>query len=344
MVLLVTGSGRSGTSSLAGSLKRLGLHVPQPEVPAMPSNPKGFYEPRWVIAFHRRRLASLAVHNIDARPRAAFLVEELLADESARDQLRRWLGKQLDDAPLVIKDPHAFWFLSLWKDVARELGIDLRLLTALRHPAEVVGSRDIAYGSRRTETMRQVKETSNVAGWINAALLTEQAGRHIPRAFIRYPDLVSDWRTALGRVGDQLELHFDADLTSRRHHEVDDFIDVGLRRSRLTWGDLNVPGPLRDMGEEVWQLVSGLVERPGDASAMQRLDQLREEYDHMFDEAVALSFDHTKAEVKRKVRKVAAKRDKRIARLRRRVARQHERIAALEQRRQWRTRIRALLR
>lgn len=296
----------------------------------MPSNPKGFYEPRWVIGFHRRRLASLAIHNIDARPGAVFLVEELLADEGIRDQLRRWLGKQLDDAPLVIKDPHAFWFLSLWKDVARDLGVDLRLLTALRHPAEVVGSRDIAYGSKRTETMRQVKETSNVAGWINAALLTEQAGRPIPRAFIRYPDLVSDWRTSLGRVGDQLELHFNADLTSRRHHEVDDFIDVDLRRSRLTWDDLNVPGYLRAMGEEVWQLVSRMVEHPVDASAMQRLDQLREEYDQMFNEAVALSFDHTKAEVKKRVHKVSEKRGRRIARLRKRVARQRARVAALE--------------
>ena len=30
-LVLVSGSGRSGTSSLAGALKRLGLHVPQPE-------------------------------------------------------------------------------------------------------------------------------------------------------------------------------------------------------------------------------------------------------------------------------------------------------------------------
>ena len=33
-LVLVSGSGRSGTSSLAGTLKRLGLHVPQPEVEA----------------------------------------------------------------------------------------------------------------------------------------------------------------------------------------------------------------------------------------------------------------------------------------------------------------------
>ena len=39
-VVLVTGSMRSGTSSLAGSLKHLGWHVPQPEVPASSATPR----------------------------------------------------------------------------------------------------------------------------------------------------------------------------------------------------------------------------------------------------------------------------------------------------------------
>ena len=40
-LVLVSGSGRSGTSSLAGALKRLGLHVPQPAVAASETNPRG---------------------------------------------------------------------------------------------------------------------------------------------------------------------------------------------------------------------------------------------------------------------------------------------------------------
>ena len=79
-IVLVTGSGRSGTSSLAGSLKRLGWHVPQPEVPAKPSNPRGFYEPQWVIDFPKRHLKPLALHNIDSRPEATSLVADTLSD------------------------------------------------------------------------------------------------------------------------------------------------------------------------------------------------------------------------------------------------------------------------
>ena len=87
-----------------------------------------------------------------------------------------------------------------------ELDVDLRWLTALRHPAEVVGSRDIAYLSSQSDDLRLTKETSNVAGWVHAALLTEQAGRGGKRAFVRYTDLLADWRAALAPVQQQLDL------------------------------------------------------------------------------------------------------------------------------------------
>ena len=57
-LVLVAGSGRSGTSLFSGILQRLGYHVPQPEVPADATNPRGFAESQWVVDFHTRLLAS----------------------------------------------------------------------------------------------------------------------------------------------------------------------------------------------------------------------------------------------------------------------------------------------
>ena len=190
-LVLVSGSGRSGTSSLAGTLKRLGLHVPQPEVEASETNPRGFYEPQWVIDFHKRHLRELALFNIDSRPAAVGLVADHLASGEPTAELREWLSGQLEADQVVVKDPHAFWFARAWEDASREVGADLRWLTALRHPAEVVGSRDIAYLSSQSDELRLTKETSNVAGWVHAALLTEQAGRGHKRAFVRYVDLLA---------------------------------------------------------------------------------------------------------------------------------------------------------
>ena len=44
-VVVVAGSGRSGTSTIAGVLKSVGLRIPPPEVPGNRTNPRGFFEP-----------------------------------------------------------------------------------------------------------------------------------------------------------------------------------------------------------------------------------------------------------------------------------------------------------
>ncbi|HSX66361.1 sulfotransferase family protein [Nocardioides sp.] len=298
-IVLVTGSGRSGTSSLGGSLKRLGLHVPQPEVEADEKNPKGYYEPVWVIDFHKRQLKELALHNIDSRPAAVDLVASSLADGVAEAELTAWLREQvaLGLSQYVIKDPHALWFADIWKSAAAAVGADLKLLTSLRHPAEVVGSRDLAYLQNQPLELRRAKETSNVAGWVHAALLTEASGRGIDRAFIRYGDLMEDWRSALLLAGQQLGLDFDPAPVEGQPHDNDDFLDAGLRKSRLTWDDVVVPDALRDMAEEVWQLLAVLVANPSDSAAQQRLDEIHADYKEMYAAAVAITFDHTKAEV-----------------------------------------------
>ena len=64
-LLLVVGKGRSGTSLFSGIMGRLGFHVPQPEVKADETNPKGFGEPRWVVRFHKRLMRDRRVLTID---------------------------------------------------------------------------------------------------------------------------------------------------------------------------------------------------------------------------------------------------------------------------------------
>ncbi|CAM3676891.1 hypothetical protein [Nocardioides zeicaulis] len=300
-LVLVSGSGRSGTSSLAGTLKRLGLHVPQPEVEASETNPRGFYEPQWVIDFHKRHLRELALFNIDSRPAAVGLVRDYLASGEPTAELRQWLAGQVaaperGDAQIVVKDPHAFWFASAWESASADLDVDLRWLTALRHPAEVVGSRDIAYLSSQSDELRLTKETSNVAGWVHAALLTEQAGRGGRRAFVRYVDLLADWRAALAPVQQQLDLELNTDLSSHEHHPVDDFVEPSMRKSQLTWDDVATPAWLEDVAEEVWQLLGTLTTSPHDEATTARLDEIHADYDARYADAVALTFDHTKAE------------------------------------------------
>jgi hypothetical protein len=325
-VVLVTGSMRSGTSSLAGSLKLLGWHVPQPEVPASSRNTKGHFEPRWVIEFHKRLMRGALVRPSDGSPRAEERVSALLEDGMVEAELRDWLAAQ-DEPRIVVKDPHAAWVLPLWRRAAEASGRDLRILTALRHPAEVVGSQDITWGEgRRTDAERRVKETANTAAWLNVALVTEQGSRGAPRAFLRYDDLLTDWRTALRRVSDQLDLALPLD----EERGLDEFLDPGMRRSQLTWDDIVLPDWLRGLAEDTWQQLGTLVEDPLEPSVAAVLDTARDRYDAAYAEAVALSLDEARHRERRGTATGAAKIRGRLRAERDRRRRLEARVTELE--------------
>ena len=82
-VVFVVGSGRSGTSTMAGALQALGLHVPQPEVRADETNPKGFAESKWVVDLHTELLQRSHVQVSDARPAAWYETGKASASSSA---------------------------------------------------------------------------------------------------------------------------------------------------------------------------------------------------------------------------------------------------------------------
>ena len=207
-LVIVTGSGRSGTSSVAGTLKRLGLHVPQPEVEADESNPRGYYEPLWVTEFHKELLNPIPVRTIDSRPDRDRRRPPRRSRPRSRSGCATWLSGQLDQPQVVIKDPREFWVHDLWLRVAGELGAEVTTLTMLRHPTEVVRSRDTAYLTEHPPSFRRQRETTNVAAWVNAAFETERATRGHRRAFVPYADLLADWRAAMARAGEQLAITY----------------------------------------------------------------------------------------------------------------------------------------
>ncbi|MDO9495908.1 MAG: sulfotransferase [Nocardioides sp.] len=294
VLVLVTGSARSGTSALAGSLNHLGYHVPQPMVPASERNAKGHFEPWFSIHFHKKHLKRAGVRAGDASPETQQRLAEVMADPAVRAELRDWLALQ-PEPRLVVKDPHAMRFLDVWAGACADLGIDLRYLTTVRHPAEVVGSRDLVWGQDRDDAERAAKEITNVAAWVEIALVTERETRGETRSFIRYDDLVGDWRTALGRVSEQLDLGLDTS-SEPGTHELDTWLDPGMQRSSLTWEDLRVTPAIQALAEATWEQLDALCGDPRDASASQQLDEVARTYARLFAEARALVQDELRFE------------------------------------------------
>lgn len=260
-LILVVGVGRSGTSLLAGILGQLGVHIPQPEVRADETNPRGFGEPRWVVDFHTRLLRERHVTVNDSRPAAWSRTAATEEEPGARAALREWLGGQLGLADaIVVKDPRTVWFLPLWKRCAADLGVAPSFVTMLRPPAETLTSARKSYGTWQSEASR-------AAAWVNVALETERLTRDSRRAFVRYEDLLADWARELARVGERLELPLLRDVQRAAFAQVDGFVDPTLHRNRVTWDDVKVPAQLRELGEEAWQRLQALAGPGGDHPA-----------------------------------------------------------------------------
>jgi hypothetical protein len=287
-LLLVVGVGRSGTSLMAGILGQLGFHIPQPEVKADETNPRGFGEPRWVVDFHTRLLQRRSVTVNDARPEAIEIAGR--DAPAAQRQLTAWLGEQFAVAEdLVVKDPRTVWFLPLWMRSAAELGATTSFVTMLRHPAEIVTSARKYYGPAQSAASR-------AGAWVSLILQTEQATRGAPRAFVRYEDLLRDWESEIRRTGRMIGAGDLAAVERSSHPEVDRFVDPSLHRERVGWESLDVPPRVRELADEVWERIQGLAGPDGDTAApAPELDAARERYGAIYAEAEAIAHSSVSA-------------------------------------------------
>jgi hypothetical protein len=277
-LVFVLGPGRSGTSTMAGALSYSGYTVPQ-AIKGNETNPSGFFEPRWVVNFHRRLLRASGVRPLDTNPDVLKRLQKSLADQAVRDELHDWLAPRLEKhGRLVIKDPRMVWFRDLWVHAAERVGVDPRFVIMLRHPAEVSSSRSSYYNS---------SEVPAVAGWINVALMTEKLTAGSARSLVHYPNLTSDWRTELVRLRDDLGLPLTPE-PEEKPHPVDDFIDPKLRRMKPGWSEeSSVPPHLQLLGDRTFDALGELAEHGESDETAGKLEVLRHEYARAH--AVALS-------------------------------------------------------
>ena len=270
-VVIVVGSGRSGTSVVASVLRELGYAVPGPEVKPDSTNPRGFAEPQWLVDFHTEQLKHAGVHASDARPAAWAYTTEACLSTTVIESARMWLAPHFADSDhIVLKDPWILWFTTLWEGVARDLGARTTYITMLRAPADVVRSKNHWYSMDLTPTNR-------AAGWVNTMVFAERATRGKERAFVAFDDLISDWAATIGAVNDRVAL---PPVTTARTHMVaaaDKILDQSLVRSVGSWDQLEVWPPIADLAGRVWLALTDLLGAEREDTHTQ-LDALRAEF------------------------------------------------------------------
>jgi hypothetical protein len=301
-LVLVAGAGRSGTSLMTGILAKLGMSVPQPEILADETNPRGFGEPRWVVDFHVRLMRTWRVTSLDGRTNATELAAKAAADAEVADLLRSWLQVQfVGVSQVVVKDPRIVWFLPLWQQCAADLGIPTGIVTMLRHPTEVIASARTWYGDWQTNPSR-------ACGWVNVMLETERMTRGLPRAYVRYPDLLAGWRPEINRVGAALDIPSLVLVDDAVAASIDAFVDPGLHRQTVGWEDMGVPQRVRELCEQVWDGFGGLTRTDGETDAARaELDGWRQDYSGLYTEAEQIAQSTIRAALKGAGKAAAAK-------------------------------------
>jgi len=291
-LVLVVGSGRSGTSTFSGILQRLGYLVPSPEVPADDTNPRGFAESQWVVDFHTRLLASAQVQTTDARP-SAWAETARVSGAQVERELRGFLKRQFAESDhVLIKDPRMLWFFPLWRRTAADLGVDVRSVVMLRDPAAVVASKSHNYGSFQGDVGR-------AAGWLNTMLYTERATRPEQRAFIRYDDLLADWTQTVASAGERLALDPITHANAGMIRAADAFVDGSLSRSVASWSDVDLPDDLLAQIEDAWSLLDRLADKDTAPEGLsEQLDAARARYIRYYAHAEAVAESSVKAAVR----------------------------------------------
>ena len=223
--LVILGMHRSGTSSLAGLVSRLGCDLGDDLLEANEWNPLGYGEHREVVERHDALLRTLGLSWDSAR---APDLESAAVRATEVDFVALLERDFVDSALLALKDPRLCRFLPLWRRVFDATGIDARYVLMLRHPLEIAAS------LARRDDLGLAKSLLLWAGHVIAA---ERETRGERRAFVDYAGLMSDWRGTAEQLGEALGLRWPIELDSAAN-DVESYLTPDLRHhSTPTWPD-----------------------------------------------------------------------------------------------------------
>jgi hypothetical protein len=273
--IVILGMHRSGTSSIAGSLIRLGGGAPAHVMEPAPGNERGFWESPPIMALNDEILNVAGSDWTDWRAFDDWRITEPVASELRARAVATLLSEFEQAAFPVIKDPRMCRLAGCWERVFRDIGWSARVLAPLRSPLEVassLGRRDgLSPGVSCLLGLRHVLDA-------------EGRSRGFLRSFLDWTEFLNDRSATLERVVAQLELDWPLDVG--RLDEVDRFVSPELRHFASTADQLAGASETFRFASEVYDTMRLRIDDPQDGAVLHRLDELRDRFD-----AAAALFD-----------------------------------------------------
>jgi hypothetical protein len=238
---LIMGSGRSGTSLMAGLLSDSGYYQGARLLRPKEDNPRGFFEDRYIndlnerimgsaLRFTRLRWLHRLAPRIPLRTNGWMALLPLDARVEASRSQQGEIAALVAREPYCYKDPRFSYTYPAWRPFLAGAGPALSIVV-FRHPAEVCAS-VLSFFSRRRASYapRFIFEV-----WLGIYQhILEHARQGGDWLFVNYRDLLSG--QAIPRVEQEL-----GTATNRQ------MIDPALNRSRERAGGLEAPEACLDM-------------------------------------------------------------------------------------------------
>ncbi|MEW9571394.1 glycosyltransferase [Rhodanobacter sp. Si-c] len=251
--LLVIGMHRSGTSALTRLINLHGVALGPDLLEAAFDNEAGFWENRKVVEFHECVLAALGSSWDDPRELRAGWLEQMQATGLC-DELAALIVAEFGDAPIwAVKDPRLCRLLPMWLKALARLDIEPKLIFAMRHPGEVVGS-----------LMRRNDLSAAAAAliWLRHLVEPEQASRDTDRCITDYSAVLGDWRACMARIADDLGVVWPVP-SSDCADEADASLRHDLRHQHSTTTETLLPTVWRESLLDVYANGLAVMERKG---------------------------------------------------------------------------------
>jgi len=266
--MIVAGMHRSGTSVLTNVLALYGCSLPAKLNLASEDNPRGSLEPEEIVQLNDAMLARMD----SAWDDWASLPQPWFASAEAAEFVQRAIAIIVDNygdsQRFVLKDPRICRLLPIYRSALTADDREVKVILALRHPAEVVQSlwrRD-----------RLPRETSLLL-WLRHVLEAEHHSRGLSRVFIQYAALMEQPEAVIDTIEHWLNLTLPR-RTAQTRLEVQKSLMPELRHNLAE--DLDVQDPM-GWAARVQDALGLLVADPDHADAMAQCDTVVAEMDRL---------------------------------------------------------------
>ena len=224
--IVVMGMHRSGTSALAGVLARLGCDAPKDLMPALPQNPKGFYESLSINSFNDTVLstAGFTWYTWQEFNKAWFRSPKAV---ELMDRVGTLLGDAFGSSRLIVlKDPRISLLVPFWHKALGKNSYTPLYLHIHRHPVDVAKSID-TWAAVSNDRLPGYSPQYGQLLWLRYVLEAEATTRSQTRHFTSYARVMQDWRDVANRASEALDVSWPS-LSYHVEDSVAGFLEMSL--------------------------------------------------------------------------------------------------------------------